>query len=238
MLNRQATRFIFRALLIIICLSVFMGKTNADTIYLKNGRSIEGFIKAEDADSIELEIEFGKMGIKKNQIERIYNSTPEESQIIIQKWQRHQLQREMEAQEARVKEEFAPKQVELAQESGHIFVEALLNKKVSVQLLLDTGASWVLLSNNIAKKLDIDINDKEGIVQLQLADGRKINARYTLLEHISVQGIEAENVEAAILLEDVAGMAFKDGLLGMSFLNRFNFKVDQNKKHLILEKLK
>jgi clan AA aspartic protease (TIGR02281 family) len=107
-----------------------------------------------------------------------------------------------------------------------------------VQLLLDTGASVIVLSYNIGKRLGIDSYAGGNIVQLQMGDGRIINAKYILLESVNVQGVEADNVGAAVLLEDTPDMAFKDGVLGMSFLNRFNFKIDQSKKQLILEKLR
>lgn len=44
-------------------------------------------------------------------------------------------------------------------------------------------------------------------------------------------------MDAAILLDDVAGINFKDGLLGMSFLKNFNFKIDQSNNRITLEKL-
>jgi len=92
------------------------------------------------------------------------------------------------------------------------------------------------LSNNIAKKLGID-NNKQETVRLKLADGRQIDAKYVVLESIGVQDVEAKNIGAAVLLEDVGDAEFKDGVLGMSFLSKFNFKVDQKNKKLILERL-
>ena len=54
---------------------------------------------------------------------------------------------------------------------------------------------------------------------------------------LEVQGVVAKKVEAAVLLDDTGGLGFGDGLLGMSFLKKFNFKVDQREKKLTLEKL-
>lgn len=208
-------------------------EVNADIVYLKNGRSIEGLLKEEDEQGIELDVGFGTIKFSKNQIARIEKSSTDESLALKQQWQRHKL----ELEEERLKRELAPKQIEVYPEHGHIMVNAVLNRRVAVSLLLDTGASLVVLPNNIAKKLGINTNEKEARVELQLADGRKVNASYVLLETIKVQDVEAKNVDAAVLLDDVSEIGFKDGLLGMSFLNRFNFKVDQKSKRLILERV-
>jgi predicted aspartyl protease len=42
---------------------------------------------------------------------------------------------------------------------------------------------------------------------------------------------------AAVLLEDNADKNVKDGLLGMSFLNRFNVKIDLKEKKMTLLKM-
>jgi predicted aspartyl protease len=72
-------------------------------------------------------------------------------------------------------------------------------------------------------------------VELIVADGRKIHARYVVLDSVSVQGVEARKVEAAVLSED-RDPNMKDGLLGMSFLKRFKFNIDLQNTKLSLEK--
>ena len=42
---------------------------------------------------------------------------------------------------------------------------------------------------------------------------------------------------AGVLLEDAPGMSFRDGLLGMTFLSRFNVKIDLKNGKIALEKL-
>jgi len=72
---------------------------------------------------------------------------------------------------------------------------------------------------------------------MQTADGRIIDAKFIILDSVSVEGLEVKNVEAVVLLEE-STMNVGDGLLGMSFLNRFNFQIDTVNKKLILEKRK
>jgi clan AA aspartic protease (TIGR02281 family) len=211
-----------------------VGNLRADTIYLKNGRSLEGFIKNEDADRVELDVGFGSVKFRRQEIERIYKSTPEESSQIYEKWEK----KKQEAQQRRQLQEYAPKYIQIQPNKGHIVVDALLNKKVYAQLFLDTGASVVVLSSKIGEDLGLDIGNIKDVIILELADGRKIEAKFINLENVSVEEVETENVTAAILPADADISSFKDGLLGMSFLERFNFQVDQENQKLILEKLK
>ncbi len=219
-------------------LLIFTVRVEADTVYLKNGRSVEGLIKSESRDSLELDIGFGTIGFSRKEIEKIYRSKPEEIDAIRQKWVKDKIKRETRMKDERRKIELQPKQVEVSRESGHIFVDAKLNKKVDAHLLMDTGASMIMLTKDMAERLGIktDSGSAKDIIQLQVADGRKVNGKVVVLDSVNVQGVEVKNVEAAVLFEDIGDTTFKDGLLGMSFLNRFNFKVDYKSGKLTLEK--
>ena len=232
------TKFSFYLILILTYFFIFIPEVDADIVYLKNGRNIEGIIKSEDENGIKLDIGFGTVGFRKDEIERIERSSPGESGVLRKQWEIRKLETEERVRKEQLRKEQEPKRLDILQELGHIIVNATLNKKVATQLLLDTGASVIVLSYNIGKRLGIDSYAGGNIVQLQMGDGRIINAKYILLESVNVQGVETDNVGAAVLLEDIPDMAFKDGVLGMSFLNRFNFKIDQSKKQLILEKLR
>jgi len=216
--------------------AIFLAKSPADTLYLKNGRSIEGLIKSEDEKTIELEVCQGFIKFDKDEIERIEKSAPPEAQVIRLKWERRIVQAQQRLQKQREEEERMPKKVEFSQERQGIILNVTLNRKVEASLVLDTGASLIMLRKDMAKKIGINLDKVKPDAKLTLADGRKIDAKYIILESVKAQGVEAENVEAAILLEEVGEINFGDGLLGMSFLGRFNFKVDQKEKKLILEK--
>lgn len=122
--------------------------------------------------------------------------------------------------------------------SGQVTVTTLLNNKVKANLVLDTGASLILLSRKIAKGLGVDAVGKNTIpIELIMADGRREKGQMVILESVKVQGAEANNVEAAILPDRESIMMDGDGLLGMSFLKKFSFKIDHKNGKLILEKL-
>jgi len=237
---KMAPIFIF-----LFFLLVLIPNASADTIYLKNGRSIEGIITKETDKGVWVKIEFGKIQLGWKEIENIDRSSPAEAETMRQQWQR---ERELEdeairqeelrkkkQEEARRKKELEPKEVEISKEMGQmIIVEALLNNKVKASLCLDTGASCIVISNNIAKQLGIKKQGK--LAAVKVADGRTVTARFIVLASVNVQGVEAKNVEAAVLLGVKDNI--KDGLLGMSFLKRFKFQIDTVNNKLILQKLK
>lgn len=253
-------------LVTVVFLGGFINTVIADTVYLKNGNIIEGMVVKEDAKGIELELGFGTMKIEKDLILKTQKSTIEETRQLYQKWEKQKSEAGERDQKARrIREEwlqkqtevppqdfsstqetprgdFQPKKVEVDLQGRHISVDALLNNRVQARLLLDTGATMVLLSNKIAKQLGIDMNfdseNKEMMVSLILADGRRISARYVRLESVKVQKSEVYDVAAAALFDDTVLPDLSDGLLGMSFLKKFNFKVDQENNRIILEELR
>ncbi len=224
--------------LFFIGLFSFKSQVSADTLFLKNGRSIDGLIKKEDVDNVELEISFGSMKFSKKQIDSIVRSSPKEADSIRQEWAKEKIEVQERAKEAEIRREHEPKQVSMDKQSGHVKVTTTLNKNVKANLILDTGSSLVILSNKIANSLGIDANSKDATpVELIMADGRKAKAKMVILESVGVQDSEVENIEAAILPEEDSASIPEDGLLGMSFLKKFNFKIDQKNDKLILEKL-
>ena len=238
MLPCSLKRFTFCLFVLILnSLCGFIFEADADVLYFKDGRVVEGLIRSENENVIKLDFEFGSIEFNKDQIERTYKSTPDETYVIRQKWESRKSEIEKSGQEERPGKGQRLKKGEDPQKVEHILVNAILNKKVPARLLLDTGASYIILSKAIGKKLGIDINNKETI-QLQLGDGRRTSAKYLSLDSVDIQGAEATDVGTAVLMDDSLDIISLDGVLGMSFLNRFNFKVDHSKKQLIFEKLK
>jgi len=208
----------------------------ADTIYLKNGRTIEGFIVEENPERIQVDVGFGRVGLKRNEIDNIYFSDEKDSGRLRDKWIRQKVASEKRRKEEELKEELAPKNVNITDDRGQIVVVALLNKKINATLILDTGASLVVIKDSVAKQLGIDTGSLKGVIKLRLADGRESAAKHAVLSSISVQGVEATNVDVAILSSDAQDPSLKDGLLGMTYLKNFSFKIDQKNKKLTLER--
>jgi clan AA aspartic protease (TIGR02281 family) len=213
----------------------------ADTIYLNNGRVIKGIIKEETENTLELDIDIGTVRFRKLEIASIERSSARESRELKEQWkskrQALEEERKMREEQSKLKAELPAKELELARRAGHVVVPVILNKKVAASLLVDTGASIIVLSKAVGEKLNIKPDTGAPIVKLRVLDGREVDARYVGLQSVIVDRMEEENVEAAVLMDDSASIVF-DGLLGMSFLSRFNFKFDNKNNKLILERIK
>jgi len=207
-----------------IFLFSFYAAAQADTLYLKNGRTLEGIIKREDAGLVELEVGFGTITFEKSQLKEIRRSTPQEAKAIKRDWEKKKVELER-----------APKSIGFSSRQDAIVVGARLNNRADCLLILDTGASVTVLQKNIAAGLGIDLERVKPDAKLTLADGRQVNAKRIILDSVQVENVEAKNVEAAIMLEEAGVTDFSDGLLGMSFLKNFKFQVDHQQGKLILE---
>lgn len=127
------------------------------------------------------------------------------------------------------------KKINLGFEGGHYTVSALINGTAKARLLIDTGASVVVLPIEYKEYLQFDeTKSKHNPIYLKIANGQKIKAWPVVLQNISIGDVTAKNVEAAILSKTVQGFGPTDGLLGMSFLKRYNFSFDFKNKCLML----
>jgi len=123
--------------------------------------------------------------------------------------------------------------IPLKKQGNSLYVRVLLNRRVYANLLLDTGASSVQISSVLARKLKIDYKNGQDIYAT-LAGGHVVNAKSVVIKEIKLGGVRVQNVNAIVIEND--NMQDEDGLLGMSFLNYFSFKIDPEKPELILQR--
>ena len=114
-----------------------------------------------------------------------------------------------------------------------VIVEATLNKKTAAKFVVDTGASYTMISSAVAKELDIDTEQNRRTAPFQTANGI-IQAPLVSLESISVGGMEIRNLTAAV--HDVLADSRVAGLLGLNFLSNFRMDIDTQKGVIHLEK--
>jgi clan AA aspartic protease (TIGR02281 family) len=114
-----------------------------------------------------------------------------------------------------------------------VVVEATLNKKTAAKFVVDTGASYTMISSAVAKELDIDTEQNRRTAPFQTANG-VIQAPLVSLESISIGGMEIRNLTAAV--HDVLSDSRIAGLLGLNFLSNFRMDIDTQKGVLHLEK--
>jgi aspartyl protease family protein len=218
-------------------LSALAFSSYADTLKLKNGRSIEGIIKKEDAGMVELEIGAGSVKFLKSEIAEILRSSGSEDSLLRSRWQNEKAVLEGKIARRDAEEASKPRKATFSHDSKGMTVAVRLNNKVDTTMVLDTGASLILLTRDVAEKLGYNLDRLRPNMKVQVADGRTVDAARIILDSVKVENSEAERVEASVLMEEKGNFGFEDGLLGMSFLKRFNFKIDLKEKKLILEKL-
>jgi len=138
---------------ILIFLFGFTSILYADTLYLKNGRTMEGLIKSEDGDNLVVEVCSGSINLKRNEVEKIEKSTPDEVQAIKLKWDKQKQDSFKRLITQQMEEEASPKKIEFSADASNITLAVKLNNKVEAKLVLDTGASTVTLKMDVAKKI-------------------------------------------------------------------------------------
>ena len=101
---------------------------------------------------------------------------------------------------------------------GHYRAEALINNQ-KVDVLIDTGATGVAISQRVADKLGLKSIDA---IRTETANGSSVGYMVRL-ESVKVGGVEAQNV-AAMIAPGLDG----DVLLGMSYLGRMDVRLYKN----------
>ncbi len=95
--------------------------------------------------------------------------------------------------------------------SGHYVASGKINQ-VPVEFLLDTGATDVAISEQLARKLNLEIT---GRTMSQTANGVVPSYR-TMLDSVTIGNITLNNIRASIF----SGLPGGEVLLGMSFLKQ------------------
>lgn len=112
------------------------------------------------------------------------------------------------------------KRVQVSRSSGMYRSVGSING-MTVNFLVDTGASSVAMGEALAKRLGIDYRVQGLAMRAGTASG-SVRAWHVMLDRVKLGGIELLNVEAAV----IEGVGPGDGevLLGMSFLGRLKLK--------------
>lgn len=114
-----------------------------------------------------------------------------------------------------------------------VIVPATINEKAAVKFVVDTGASYTMISQATAKELEIDLEKKLPTIPFQTANG-VIQAPLVTLSSIDVGGLQVKDLTAAVY--DVFPDPSISGLLGLNFLSQFRMDIDTQNGLLHLEK--
>ncbi len=112
-----------------------------------------------------------------------------------------------------------------SRENGLIIVPARLGGE-DAYFIVDTGATITTISPALAQALGLA--DKHGPeMTITLAAGIKVKGPEIVLPALTVYGKTAEQVKAVVIEPSMAGV---DGLLGHSFLDQFDFRINRTGK--------
>jgi aspartyl protease family protein len=110
--------------------------------------------------------------------------------------------------------------------NGHFYADGIING-VAVRFLVDTGATTIALSGDVADRIGIDYKRFGHPSYVRTASG--VAAAYFLtIDNVTVGNITLYNVEAAVQ----EGSYPKPALLGMSFLGQLDMKRNDAKMDL------
>lgn len=108
----------------------------------------------------------------------------------------------------------------------------LINNQAQANFILDSGATYTVISTALAAKLGISTAYAQKVT-VMTANGQ-ISAAKAVLDSVKVNGLTARNVEVTIF--DIPTTQNTSGLLGLSFINKFKVTIDRKNGKLILEK--
>lgn len=110
-------------------------------------------------------------------------------------------------------------QLRVAQGESIMRVTARLEDRENGVFIVDTGASYVTITHAFAQRLRLELEHAPKML-LQTANGVQTGFVITI-EKIELQGVKAARVPAVVIDELGDGV---DGLLGLSFLSRFELR--------------
>jgi clan AA aspartic protease (TIGR02281 family) len=111
--------------------------------------------------------------------------------------------------------------------------EVILNERVKRYLVIDSGASFMLIGQQTAKELGLTIDENTPFIPGTTVSGTILTPLVTL-RSVKVGDAAVENVEA-VVYEMPSG---QDGLLGNSFLNKFRVVLDTINAKMVLFSMK
>lgn len=120
--------------------------------------------------------------------------------------------------------------IPLSGDAKHLVVEGTLNGTVRGPMLVDTGASYCVLTHGTARRLGLSAKPRERI-PVATANGQ-INAAFVELEALALHEAELTGVRA-VVMDAVEPPLI--GIVGLNYLTRFRFSVDLAEGTLRLE---
>ncbi len=115
---------------------------------------------------------------------------------------------------------------------GHITVPVVLNRSLTVRVLVDTGAGITIISRELARELGLEETPGSAITLKTMA--MDIQAQKARLESIQVGELTRTNFPVAITDLPLGERRQFAGILGMDFLNNYKIHIDNDTQRMRL----
>ncbi len=121
--------------------------------------------------------------------------------------------------------------ISLRSASGRMVTSAVINDQHTYDMIVDGGASLVILPLEIAGKCGIEVKKSDPNAVLTHADGKKIPGKLVTIQSLRVGRFAAKDVKCVVLGIEALNA---QPLLGKSFLEKFQYEIDTQKCTLTL----
>lgn len=119
-------------------------------------------------------------------------------------------------------------------QGNRMFVEARLDQKENVTLLVDTGATSTVISPEVAERLGIGPGTEDPVHTVTVFGGMKIDIPYVKLQRINIGDAYMEKLHVGVYLPSPERPGI-DGILGTDFLGSFQVSIDHRNEKLTLK---
>ena len=133
----------------------------------------------------------------------------------------------------RLTEGAKPTTVAIRQLYSALVVPVTING-ISATLVLDTGATQILINPGLARLAGLEVTSGAPKVRGNVVGGRQVAVPLVRARSVSVGSAKVEDIDVGVY-DALPGRPGVDGLLGASFLHHFKFTVDRKNLQLILE---
>lgn len=120
--------------------------------------------------------------------------------------------------------------IPMRDDGGVFSIEAVVNGE-RIRMLVDTGASYVTLPFEVAKKVGLTPGEQDPTVQMKLANGAVIDGKLMSLKTVRVGRFTVDNCACVVFQEGLTDAAT---ILGGSYLSHFVVKMNQSTRELHL----
>jgi aspartyl protease family protein len=124
--------------------------------------------------------------------------------------------------------------VKLRRDRKTFYVDVVVGGRPPREFVVDTGASVVTLPAKMAADLGLEPDESSPRVRCVLADGKQVEGRRVIAKNMRVSSFTVDNVECVVLPADLANAP---PLLGMSFLNNYNCRINTEAGTMTLTKV-